>query len=151
MARRLFLPRGRASLVGLAAAAAAAVAVPSCAGAFTLRTLIMPGPVIEAHAKIEEQCDSCHESKEAQKQSELCFSCHKEIRADRVSKGGLHGTDAAISKECVACHAEHKGRAANITGLDPKTFAHAQTHFPRARPLAESASAHARMSSGRAP
>jgi len=48
MARRLSLPLRLASLIGLAAAAAAAVAVPSCAGAFTLRTLIMPGPVIEA-------------------------------------------------------------------------------------------------------
>jgi hypothetical protein len=130
MPRRFLPPLRRARLIGLAAVAAAVIAAPSCAAAFTLRSLIMPGPVIEAHAKIEEQCDSCHESKETQKQSELCFSCHKEIRADRVSKGGLHGNGAAVGKECVACHAEHKGRAANITGLEPKTFAHAQTNFP---------------------
>ena len=131
MLRSILSPLRHARLAWLAAAAVGAAA-PSCAGAFTLRSLIMPGEVIEAHAKIEEQCDSCHESKETQKQSELCFACHKEIRADRVSNGGLHGGSAAAGKECVACHAEHKGRAANITGLDPKTFAHAQTHFPLA-------------------
>ena len=74
MARARTRPRRRARVAWLAAVAAAAV--PSLAHAFTLRSLIMPGPVIEAHAKIEEQCDSCHESKETQKQSELCFACH---------------------------------------------------------------------------
>ncbi len=86
MLRSLLSPLRRARRVWLAVAAAGAVASPSHAAAFTLRSLIMPGPVIEAHAKIEEQCDSCHESKETQKQSELCFACHKEIRADRVSR-----------------------------------------------------------------
>jgi len=123
-------PLRRARAAWLAAVATAAA--PSLAQAFTLRSLIMPGPVIEAHAKIEEQCDSCHESKDREKQSELCFACHKQIRADRVSKSGLHGSSAAAGQECVSCHAEHKGRAADIRGFDPKTFAHAQTNFPLA-------------------
>jgi len=125
-------PLLRVRLFWLAIVAAAAAVSPSWSAAFTLRSLIMPGQVIEGHAKIEEQCDSCHESKETQKQSELCFACHNEIRGDRVSGSGLHGARAAAGKECVECHAEHKGRAANITGLDAKAFTHAQTQFPLA-------------------
>ncbi|HEY4105317.1 MAG TPA: hypothetical protein VGM44_15575, partial [Polyangiaceae bacterium] len=102
MPRSFLSPLFRARLLWLAVAAVGAAAAPSCSYAFTLRSLIMPGQVIEAHAKIEEQCDSCHESKEAQKQSELCFACHKEIRGDRVSGSGLHGDSAAAGKECVA-------------------------------------------------
>jgi hypothetical protein len=128
MGRARTRPLRRARVAWLAAIAA--VATPSLSHAFTLRSLIMPGRVIEAHAKIEEQCDSCHESKDTEKQSELCFACHKEIRADRVSKSGFHGLSTAAGKECVTCHAEHKGRAADITGLDAKMFAHAQTNFP---------------------
>ena len=91
----------------------------------------MPGKVIAAHASIEDKCESCHESDDSKKQAELCYVCHKEIRADHVSKSGLHGRDAAVAgAECSSCHAEHDGRDADITGLDPKTFEHMHTNFP---------------------
>jgi hypothetical protein len=119
----------------VAAVGAAALAVPSLGAAFTLKSLIMPGKVIAGHASIEDKCDSCHESKETEKQSELCYVCHNEIRADRVSKSGLHGRHpnimgAVAGAECSSCHTEHDGREADITGLDPKKFEHAHTNFP---------------------
>ena len=47
--------------------------------AFTLKSLIMPGRVIEAHADIEDDCDSCHERTEGESQSDLCFACHTAV------------------------------------------------------------------------
>lgn len=122
-----------ALVVGLAGIAC--LALPSLGVAFTLKSLIMPGKVIAAHASIEDKCESCHESKDTDKQGELCYVCHKDIRADRVSRSGLHGRDpnvvgAAAGAECSSCHTEHDGRDANITGLDPKTFEHLHTNFP---------------------
>jgi hypothetical protein len=117
---------------------AVALSLPSLGLAFTLKSLIMPGKVIAGHANIEEKCESCHESKETEKQSELCYVCHKDIRADLVSKSGLHGRHpdvvAAVGgvagAECSSCHTEHDGRDADITGLDPKKFEHMHTNFP---------------------
>jgi len=127
--------RGRWLAAAVAIAGVAAFALPSLGVAFTLKSLIMPGKVIAAHASIEDQCDGCHESKDTQKQSELCYVCHKDIRADRVSKSGLHGrhpkiVGGAAGVECSACHTEHDGRDADITGLNPKTFEHLHTNFP---------------------
>jgi hypothetical protein len=125
--------------LGVGLAGIACLALPSLGGAFTLKSLIMPGKVIAAHASIEDQCESCHESDDTQKQSELCYVCHKDIRGDLVSKSGLHGRDPEIARavaagaggaQCSGCHTEHDGRDANITGLDPKTFEHMHTNFP---------------------
>jgi hypothetical protein len=116
-----------------------ALGLPSLGVAFTLKSLIMPGKVIAGHASIEEKCESCHESTEAEKQSELCYVCHKDIRADVVSKSGFHGLSPAVASkvvgavagaECSSCHTEHDGRDADITGLDPKAFEHLHTNFP---------------------
>jgi hypothetical protein len=113
------------------AAAIVAIAVPSFAAGFTLKSLIMPGKVIAGHAKIEEKCDSCHESRETEKQSELCFVCHKEVRADLATRSGFHGRSPDVAKaECSSCHAEHEGRDAAITSLDVSKFAHEHTDFP---------------------
>ena len=84
--------RGCARVPGLAASPRRRRAVRFPA-AFTLKSLIMPGQVIAAHASIEDKCESCHESDDTKKQAELCYVCHKEIRADHVSKSGLHGRD----------------------------------------------------------
>jgi hypothetical protein len=111
--------------------ASLAICVSSGAGAFTLKSLIMPGKVIAAHASIEEKCDSCHESNETQKQSELCFGCHKEVRGDLVSKSGFHGRDPRVARaECSSCHHEHEGRDGVIAKIDAKTFDHMHTDFP---------------------
>jgi hypothetical protein len=96
--------------------------------AFTLKSLIMPGRVIEAHADIEDDCDSCHERTEGENQSDLCFVCHTPIRDDVASRTGFHGRNPeASTAACYTCHAEHEGRDADVVGLDVATFAHAHT------------------------
>jgi hypothetical protein len=111
---------------------AALVCLVPCIGlAFTLKSLIMPGGVIEAHANIEEDCDSCHEGTESDSQSELCFVCHTEVRDDLSSSSGFHGRHPEVrDSACSTCHGEHEGRDADITALDIEAFAHVYTDFP---------------------
>lgn len=106
-------------------------AVPSLAVAFTLKTLIMPGKVIEAHADVEEACETCHEDAESETQEELCLGCHVEVRTDILAGAGLHGRHPDVKGGgCYTCHDEHEGRAADITSLDITAFAHVHTDFP---------------------
>ena len=57
----------------------------------TLERVVMPGDVIEGHAKYENECKRCHRlfSKEAQKK--LCLECHKKVSSDVREKKGYHG------------------------------------------------------------
>ena len=71
------------------AALCACVIAPSLTLAFTLKSLIMPGRVIEAHADIEDDCESCHETTDEQSQSDLCFVCHRDVRDDFAANDGL--------------------------------------------------------------
>src|SRR5262245_19173398 len=84
-------------VAAVALSGAVAFGIPSLDVAFTLKSLIMPGKVIAAHASIEDKCESCHESDAKQKQSELCYVCHRDIRADLVSKSGLHGRHPKVA------------------------------------------------------
>jgi hypothetical protein len=107
-----------------------AIVVPSIGVAFTLRTLIMPGKVIEAHAKIEDTCESCHEDDDGETQRELCLACHVAVRNDILAGGGFHGRDSkAKAGDCYTCHREHGGRDADIAALNVGAFAHANTDF----------------------
>jgi hypothetical protein len=107
-----------------------ATAIPSICAAFTLKTLIMPGKVVEGHAAIEETCESCHEDAESETQQELCLSCHVEVRTDILSSVGFHGRDPAAKEgACYGCHDEHEGRDADIVGLRVDAFAHIHTDF----------------------
>ncbi len=103
----------------------------STADAASLETLMMPGKLIEGHAKFEGQCIKCHEHFSKRGQSRLCLDCHKKVAADvRVHKG-FHGRIRDIdSTECTLCHTEHKGRSADIVMLDKDTFEHSATDFP---------------------
>ncbi|MBX2805099.1 MAG: cytochrome C [Hyphomicrobiales bacterium] len=92
--------------------------------------LVMPGPLIEGHAKYEEECGKCHEPFEKEAQAKLCMDCHKEIAADRKQKQGFHGLRPdSVNAECNHCHSEHKGRNADIVQFDQETFDHANTDF----------------------
>jgi hypothetical protein len=92
--------------------------------------LVMPGPLVDGHAKLEKDCFQCHVPFSRQSQSNLCLACHKEIAADRSARKGFHGRrlDAA-RQECRSCHTDHKGRSADIVQLDRETFDHAFTNF----------------------
>jgi hypothetical protein len=113
-----------------------------------IESVIMPGKVIEGHAKLEARCDSCHVRFDKAAQSPLCAQCHKEVAADVRARTGYHGrAPEAQGKECRACHTEHKGRDARIAALDEGKFDHARTDFAlrggHAKPGLECKSCHA--------
>ncbi len=93
----------------------------------------MPGPVIEAHAEYEQECDQCHDTSDKDKQGQLCMSCHEHenILDDLSNKTGFHGRLSAAEKtDCKHCHTEHIGRDAKIIVLNASTFDHHKTDFP---------------------
>src|SRR5689334_13196691 len=99
-------------------------AVTSAARAQNLfERLVMPGPLVSGHAKLETECGSCHEPFSHASQTQLCLACHKETRADRQAGKGFHGRDPDAAKlECSHCHTDHEGRSADIVRFDPETF-----------------------------
>jgi len=102
----------------------------SAAKATALEKLVMPGALIQGHAKYEDNCSECHETFSKADQSKLCIACHKEIAKD-VKKGkGYHGKSKIVNnRPCKSCHTDHKGRKENIVLLDKETFNHAITDF----------------------
>ena len=101
-------------------------------GGFDLRRmLLMPGDVIEGHAEFESECEQCHVNFDKANQSPMCLACHDDIAAD-VEQGhrfhGRLGTDGPV--DCGRCHTEHKGRDADIVGLDRDHFPHDRTDLP---------------------
>ena len=91
-------------------------------------TALMPGEVIQGHAKLEENCKECHVRFHKEEQSGLCADCHKDVKADIHKHEGFHGRLG--DKECRECHTDHKGRNAKIVVLDTKNFDHSKTDFP---------------------
>ena len=92
--------------------------------------LVMPGPIIEGHAKLEKECRNCHEPFSRKYQIRLCLDCHKDIALDRMSRKGFHGRHIdASTRECTFCHTDHNGRKADIIQLDRETFNHSFTNF----------------------
>src|SRR5512143_3054778 len=41
--------------------------------------MVMPGDVIQGHAKFEDLCEKCHKKFDKAAQATLCADCHKEI------------------------------------------------------------------------
>jgi len=106
--------------------------VAPASNADTLKSLLMPGPVIKGHEKYEKDCDQCHDTSSKAKQGKLCMQCHdhKNILDDVNKKTGFHGRlSDSIKTDCKHCHTEHEGRNANIILLDPSTFDHSKTDF----------------------
>ena len=104
----------------------------SASNADSLKSLLMPGPVIKAHEKYEQECDQCHDTSDKAKQGKLCMQCHdhKNILEDVNKKSGFHGRlPASIVTDCKHCHTEHEGRDAKVILLDPSTFDHSKTDF----------------------
>lgn len=98
--------------------------------ASNIETLLMPGKVIEGHAKNESECTSCHSRFSQQTQNALCLDCHKKVNQDVTAKQGYHGrSPQVIDASCSSCHTDHKGRDANIVLLDRELFDHNQTDF----------------------
>jgi len=106
------------------------LSIPTLAHSGSLERLVMPGPVIEGHAKYEDQCTQCHDLFQKESQNSKCLHCHKDIAKDLTGKFGFHGKTEGLGKrECKSCHKEHIGRKADVLHLDPETFDHAATDF----------------------
>lgn len=117
-------------LTAMLAIACLIAAVAGAEAQNPLERLVMPGEVIEGHAKLEKECSNCHVPFSQAGQDDLCIKCHKPIGADLAAKRGMHGMRSDIAgTPCRHCHAEHKGRKADIVQLDKQTFDHAQTNF----------------------
>lgn len=100
------------------------------AEAVNLEKLVMPGKLIEGHAKYEEDCDKCHESFSKKSQRRLCLDCHKEVAIDINKSTGFHGRDSSIRQnECKTCHSDHLGRSADIVQFNRSLFDHKQSDF----------------------
>ena len=95
-----------------------------------IEKLIMPGPVSQAHAKIEGDCSDCHDRANRERQTSLCLDCHKDVAEDIRSKTRYHGRlPASGTGECRGCHSEHHGRDADITRLSQPGFTHDLANF----------------------
>ncbi len=96
----------------------------------TFERLVMPGKLIEGHAKLEADCANCHLPFSPKAQDDLCLKCHKSVAADIKERVGMHGRRAEVTANgCKHCHGDHKGRDADIVRLDRSTFDHAATDF----------------------
>ncbi len=103
---------------------------PRLVAAADIETLLMPGKVIQGHARFESECSKCHLRFRKGTQSRLCLDCHEAIAADVESGQGFHGGLPDIAtRACKDCHSEHLGRDADIVQLDPIDFDHARTDF----------------------
>lgn len=99
----------------------------------TFERLVMPGPLSKAHADLESDCAKCHAPFKRAEQSTLCLGCHdhEAVQADIRAKLGFHGkSPSAVGAECKICHTEHRGRDADIVGLERNTFPHDSTDYP---------------------
>ncbi|MEQ1627921.1 MAG: cytochrome c3 family protein [Nitrospira sp.] len=101
---------------------------PTSTFADSLESALMPGQVIQGHAKWEETCAKCHKRFDKAAQTQLCQDCHKDLRQDIESKQRFHGR-LKEQRECRECHTDHKGREENIAPINESTFDHAQTNF----------------------
>lgn len=89
--------------------------------------VVMPGKLIQGHAKLEEKCENCHVRFDKAAQSGLCLDCHEEVAADVNRKQGYHGR--IKPQPCKDCHTDHKGREARIVVLDEAAFDHRLTDY----------------------
>ena len=96
-----------------------------------VETLLMPGPLAEAHSELETDCAQCHTKFDQSSQRSLCLDCHEDISEDLQQLNGFHGLNPAIKTlECTQCHRDHQGRDADIIGIVTDLFDHSLTNFP---------------------
>jgi hypothetical protein len=103
-----------------------AVAV-SAARAQSVETALIPGKVIQGHAKYEDECEKCHVKFDKAGQKRVCLDCHKEQAKDVNEHKNFHGR--LKDNDCRQCHPDHKGREAKIAVFDKDKFDHGETGF----------------------
>jgi hypothetical protein len=92
-----------------------------------VETALIPGQLIEGHAKYEEECDKCHVKFDKAGQKKVCLDCHKDQAKDVREHKNFHGR--MKDNDCRQCHSEHKGRDAKIAVVDEDKFDHGETGF----------------------
>ena len=121
-------------LLALVVVMLASLCTRSGALAAGLETLIMPGKVTSAHAKLEEDCSQCHDRTDRSRQAALCMACHKEVAADVRGHTGFHGRLPGDRHARSARPATRSTSAARPTSSSSagRSFDHSQTDFPLA-------------------
>jgi hypothetical protein len=97
------------------------------AKADTVELVMMPGKVIEGHAKYEAECEKCHVKFDQDGQKLTCLTCHTDQAKDVREHKRFHGRTQ--DKDCHECHTDHKGREAKIAVVDKIAFDHGETGF----------------------
>jgi hypothetical protein len=101
--------------------------VPAFGRAQGIESVMAPGDLIQGHAKLQDDCKSCHVRFDRKAQDRLCMDCHKEVGQDVRGKLGFHGR--IKPQACRDCHTDHKGRDAQIVELDKRKFDHALSDY----------------------
>jgi hypothetical protein len=93
-----------------------------------LGDVVSPRSLARAHADLEgiTRCGECHAGLRATP-AQRCLDCHEDVAARMQDRVGWHGQ---LTGDCVDCHAEHRGRDADLLGLDRESFNHELARFP---------------------
>jgi hypothetical protein len=95
-----------------------------------IESMVMPGKLVQGHARYESECSKCHQPFSKQSQSRLCLDCHEKVDEDVRDSRGFHGRSGVGRKKCTGCHDDHLGRDADIMKFSRETFDHDQTDYP---------------------
>ena len=94
-----------------------------------IESLVMPGKLVDGHAKYEDECSNCHQPFSKESQAQLCRDCHEDIDRDIRDQRGYHGRTHSGETQCRHCHTDHKGRNKDIVQLNTETFDHDGTDY----------------------
>jgi thioredoxin reductase len=91
------------------------------------RSSYQPGALLSAHQQLSSNCSACHRAWRGPSNAR-CVNCHGELSDDNPHSGFdvsqediglLPGRSLAVSAthnlECLSCHGEHRGAAANVS------------------------------------
>ena len=111
-----------ALLIGLIAAGAAFVFIPSRAALFNANSwqqMASPGHLSQGHANLEQNCTACH-TDSAGIETAKCVLCHDNNQSIlKRQPTAFHGH----INSCKECHLEHQGATRRTTVMDHATLA----------------------------
>ncbi|MCO4773526.1 MAG: hypothetical protein KDA24_26065 [Deltaproteobacteria bacterium] len=114
--------------VGLAALFVLALVAGNSWAQGGLRAAFGPGELSAGHLDedgAELACEQCHEAG-AFVDDGRCLLCHEDIADLRLRADSFH---AGHTEPCSSCHAEHRGRDADLIQFDPQSFVHTDAGF----------------------
>ena len=122
--RRAFPVKAAVGLFAFFLFARTVWADPGTLAAQGLGSLVSPGPLSKAHAKLEglDNCQKCHEPGK-RVTAQKCLECHKPIAERIAARKGVH---REAGNDCISCHVEHAGVGADTRRISTKIFDHAK-------------------------